>query len=851
MSRYPRRLLIAVIAALLTFLFQWLGWQKTLDNVIYDTAVSIFRAETPQDIIIVAVDEKTLLELGQWPLPRDHHVRLLQQLSSSGVALVGMDILFAEPSQDTLADQRLAEQIQASAPVVLPVYIEAFESSGRYLEVMPMASLVAAASALGHVQVVIDDDGKSRAVFLKHILEGQQQPHFSVSIQQLVGGKNLSLPGLNTVDTSQAAAGFVRSHKNYIPLTGEAGSFPSVSYVDVLKGRIPAQALKDKIVLVGVIAQGLDRIATSLGSMPGVEVNANILNGLRSGQLVTPATRWLTQWLNVIAVALLVFAMSTMLVRKNIVITVAALAGLALLPLVLFSLGFWLPMGAAFWALALCFPLINWWRLSGEMNVLSRELKRLQQQDIFSEPRQLLDEVQASVHFLKSFYPLSGWSVRDQHFNVVGSENPRNCYLIGDYTDSWLFSKDHCLRQFRIGNQCCYLTLEWELDNTDKPLTGEQLNHVFPVAHWSSLWRVPGNKLLDESLATLAEANQRAERSNLLMWEALENTHHGVVLLECSGHVVTANNQAKELFGDFESGAMLFGQLTQVSLKNQANWRSLFAALVLNREAFSIEGTTADAVDLQLDAALIDLDRPLVILTIADVSELKRGERKRTEAINFLSHDLRSPMASVLALIQESRNNSVDVKDVLQRVEQQVERNISYADNYIQLSKIEANAHLLFTPCLIDTVLDAAVAQLFSLAKSRGIQFRMNYQDGCAWVNCDRVMLERAFLNLVDNAIKYAQENGVVTVSSANKGSFVQVDITDDGDGASEEDIGQLFDAFKQGTSEGSGRYSGVGLGLRLAATVIARHGGEIRAVNSDRGGLCVTVLLPLTPEVP
>ena len=851
MKSYSQKAVAVLFTAVLTVALFWFGWGKSLENLIYDNAVEYFPAQTADDTVIVAIDEKTLLELGEWPFSRAYHGQLVQRLKSAGVAALGFDVIFSEYSPDPDADAVFAQALNEFPAVVLPFYIQNFEHSGQYLKVLPVAELAQAAAALGHVQIVADSDGKSRSVFLQRSLNGAQHVHFAVALEQLTNSESTAAAKLEKSKPHSLADGFGQYFKQLIPFVGSANSFPSVSYSDVIKGRIAPEQLRGKTVIVGATAQGMDPVITALGVMSGAELNANIVNGLRGDQMISllpPAT--------VLAINVLVamcwaffFAMSS--VRRTILATVCVFSGLNLLSFFSVGMGLWLPLGAGSLAIAFCLPVLNWWRLSGEMSILAKELGRLKKQNMFLTTRDPELDILSSIQFLESLYPLAGWSIRNADFQKTRSGG--KCDFDrkpSDYSDNWVMQKGHCFRKLDGPEGSLYLTLAWDTPGdapiADTPITKDVLARLFPVEQWATLWGTPRKLLVEESMLALEDASRRAESSNALLLKIIDNMQYAVLLMEANGEILKISQQAENLFGQLASGADLASCLPNIVLKNQHNWRSVLSALVLRGEAFSIEGTASDGRELQCVGTTIDIGRPLMLLTFADITLLKQEERKRFEAINFLSHDLRSPMASVLALIEEEKINSSETSGVLNAIAMYMERSISYADNYIQLSKIEANKHLKFTHCLVDSILDSATSQLFDLAKSRNVRFAIDYRDEGSWVNCDRIMLERAFLNLIDNAIKYGREGGDIVISLANSRGSVVVEIIDDGPGASEADLDLLFEAFQQGDNGRSSRFSGAGLGLKLAASVVARHGGEIKAANTADRGLCMTVTLPL-----
>ncbi|MDM3870184.1 CHASE2 and HATPase_c domain-containing protein [Porticoccus sp. W117] len=850
MPRFRQRFFTALFSIALALLLYVQDWHTNLDNTVYDAAVELFPTEIFDDIVIVAIDEKTLLELGQWPFARKYHAQLLQQLHTVNPTAIGLDILFAEHSLNPADDELLIAQVANSSTVVLPVYIEFLDKGNHYLEVLPMAELAIAAPALGHVQVAVDGDGKNRAVYLLHSLGESRQLHFSVALEQLVNGFSNALPGLITEAGQESNAGFVKNYKNYIPLAGGAGTFPSVSFTDVIHGRIRLNDLRGKTLLVGAVAQGMDPVVTALGPMPGVELNANILNGIRNHHLVTPLSNTTILLANLLAVLLWSLLLFSASVRRNIIATVMALLVLNGVSLLGFASGYWLPFGLVTLALVICFPIMNWWRLSGELKILTKELARLKKQDIFSRPTAPLSNILQSIQFLQSFYPLTAWCLRDEDFLPI--DKMGECSLgteLSEYSEVWQVTENHGLVKLPVGSDSFYLALQWDSDTNHVGAMQPSLLHkVFPIERWLSQYRLPQKTVVDESMEALAEANKRAQTSSRLMLNTLDQIGHGVLLLEPSGALLKINRQGINLLGEIDHGCGLYKSLSRLSIKGQNSWRRLLSELIFREHAFSVEAVAEDGRELQCDGAVFHADAPFLLITLTDISLLKSEEKKRLEAINFLSHDLRSPMSSVLALIGDSNSRNENAK-LLQSIEDIMERSINYADNFIYLSKIESNAYLNFSFCMLDSILDSAVAQLFSLAKSRGIRFQLTRQDDEVLINGDPVMLERAFLNLIDNAIKYGGDNGVVEIETCCKGGVVQVDVTDSGEGASEEELESLFDAFRQGRNARSNRISGAGLGLRLSASVIARHGGDISASNISGKGLRICVELPLPDE--
>ena len=173
MPKTPRRvglrehLLLASLFAAATLLLAHSDWLWRWDHLIYDATLPIWESPPPQDIVIVAIDEASLNELGRWPWPRRTHAQLVRGLSAAGARVIALDIIFSEAdSSDPKGDQALAEAIRESARVVLPVLLEQPRTYGQLIEQMPLPPLAEVAATLGHIHVELDADGLARSVFL-------------------------------------------------------------------------------------------------------------------------------------------------------------------------------------------------------------------------------------------------------------------------------------------------------------------------------------------------------------------------------------------------------------------------------------------------------------------------------------------------------------------------------------------------------------------------------------------------------------------------------------------------------------------------------------------------------------
>ncbi len=388
MSRHWTRKNVAMMGILLpillvstaAFLFNSDGL-KRLDAVLYDKAIQSWVRPAPYDIVIVTIDEQSLAELGRWPWPRERHARLIDKLTEANAKVIALNILFSEPDlANPDSDRRLAESIRSNSRVVLPVTYLQTASSGL-AESLPLPALSAAAASLGHVDVPPDVDGVNRGVFMKAGLGAPYWDTLTLAMLRVLDSESTKgIPGEKQDDASFSPYAWIVDHWRLIPFFGPAGHFQSVSFVDVVKGRVPLEYFKNKFVLVGVTAQGLDdTLMTPVRTMSGVEFNANILASIRQGvtlQRLDPI--WgllLTSLFLLLSVSAYIYLRSLRALFVTVVMLVIVMATSILL-LRLFHI--WFPPATTLLVLILSYPLWSWHRWDMVKRALYEEQERTQ-----------------------------------------------------------------------------------------------------------------------------------------------------------------------------------------------------------------------------------------------------------------------------------------------------------------------------------------------------------------------------------------------------------------------------------------------------------------------------------------
>lgn len=378
----------ALILLSLVVLIHLTGLFSRVDNLIFDVGQKYHVTKAPDDIVIVAIDENSLSQLGRWPWSRQMHADLIQRLRHEHTLAIGLDIIFSEPDQlNPTADIALVKSLQQAGNVVLPVLLETTRVNGQLIETLPLPDMAENAADLGRVHAVLDEDGIARSVYL---FEGIDEPvwqHFSQAVLNIA----LKQPSKNKFQATAFHQGsdaknlfsLNRQQQKRVNFRGPPGHFPTISYVQVLNGEFAENTFKNKIVLIGATASGMnDLLSTPVSGsrqpMAGVEFHANVLDSMRTEGLIETAPMWLSLMV-LIALALLPLVwMPKLSALEGLISTLLyfVLIGLlsAILPRVL---SFWIPPSAALLPILISYPVWSWRKLEAAQRYLDQELSYL------------------------------------------------------------------------------------------------------------------------------------------------------------------------------------------------------------------------------------------------------------------------------------------------------------------------------------------------------------------------------------------------------------------------------------------------------------------------------------------
>ena len=227
---------------------------------------------------------------------------------------------------------------------------------------------------------------------------------------------------------------------------------------------------------------------------------------------------------------------------------------------------------------------------------------------------------------------------------------------------------------------------------------------------------------------------------------------------------------------------------------------------------------------------------------------LQARETLERALLNSISHDLRTPLVSIMGALSSLRDkdlhlNDAQGKELLNGAWEEAERLNRYVGNLLDMTRLEAGEmKVQKEPCDVQDLIGCALSALEQKLGAREISVRI--AEDMPLVNMDMVLMNQVLINLLDNGLKYSPPSSPLEIRAKIHGKKLLIEVLDRGPGIPKHDLKRVFDKFyRLPVPEGVG---GTGLGLSICKGIVEAHGGVIRAENRSGGGLCITILLPL-----
>ncbi len=851
---YVSLLVFYALLLLVTAVLDWARFTDKPDILIHDLWARLNKAEPPDDVVIIGIDSTSLQKIGRWPWSRDIQATLVRQITESKAQSLILDILFTEADQaSTGNDFMLSQVISENGNVILPILTGEYSAGKINPEKLPIPEITMAVAGLGHVFLPVDPDGIVRRVNLKSGFKSAHWSTLSLSLAEMLGEVPEELPG-KRLERSPIMFSWVSDYQVLIPFYGPSGTFKTLSASDVIEGDFETQSLRGKHVFVGVTATGLGDIqptpvSSNSHPMSGVEVHATIFSALRDQRLVTASDYHLSYLVTAVLVLIVIF----FYVRFTPGVGLIASFLLAFVPIIISFLLYvkqqlWYPPLSASIPILLSFPIWSWHRLDfvsrfiqDEINEMDTEIPPISS----SATASLVNYLDSAMHHL----PIQGWKFISNEL-VFQNGQTIDKKLPETTAGNWRHFDNHYFKSYQTADKLfIYLNIS-DVEYADEI--------TFMI---DSLSRVRDRRRADSHIDTVERLQIKAQqlssrmdkllRINTLSESIFHGSPAGLVVWNMAGEFVRMNELAHtmlpEILGEEPELISFLRSLNKEPGKDDT---PLLRELLIEKQSWQIDYDVHGAEKV-IDFSVIGqrfADR-LMVASIVDVTAIRESERARAEMVEYLSHDLRSPLISSVYLLSTQKELVMEHDTSnLDRIESNINQSLGMIDDLLNLSRADNLKQDELEPVLFDNVVNNSIDQLMPQAQGKSIEIkiRQNEEDDL-WVSGNAILLERALVNVIGNAIKYSPKKTTIRISVYAKDHKVVCEVLDQGIGMDEGKISTLFQRFKRSNSV-EREYQGSGLGLALVSRVVEQHRGTV-AAESPGVGTRVVIELPMLTE--
>lgn len=256
-------------------------------------------------------------------------------------------------------------------------------------------------------------------------------------------------------------------------------------------------------------------------------------------------------------------------------------------------------------------------------------------------------------------------------------------------------------------------------------------------------------------------------------------------------------------------------------------------------------------IDAWTGLAALAIERVRLAEKARQAALLTDSDRLRTALFNSISHELKTPLSSIIGsvstLLEEGGvYTEAARRELLENIQDGAARMERVVANLLDTARLESGMmRLKIDWCDIEDILGTALQRLGDRIQQYELNVRVD--DDLPLIKADCVLLELVVLNLIDNAMKYSHKGSEIVISAQREGSMIQISVFDAGTGIPEEDLSRVFDKFYRVNHPN--QISGTGLGLSICKGVIEAHGGSIWAERRAGGGTIISFRVPATDD--
>ena len=358
------------------------------------------------------------------------------------------------------------------------------------------------------------------------------------------------------------------------------------------------------------------------------------------------------------------------------------------------------------------------------------------------------------------------------------------------------------------------------------------------------------------------EAQESSDSERRRLDSVLSHMSDGVLATDRRGNITIVNNMALQLLGvDHEDDLIGKSIIDALDIRHDYTVRELINS---NQKEMIID-MSAGGNDLILNAYFSPIQRESgfisgLVCVLHDVTSQQKEERERKQFVSNVSHELRTPLTSVHSYVEALSDGAWKDKDIapqfLTVIQNETNRMIRMINDLLSLSRMDSgttklNLEYVNIKELFNYILnrfDMIIKKDENDQNSKKYTIERYFTDKDLWVEIDTDKFTQVIDNIMNNAIKYSPDGGVITTRLLETHNHVILSISDQGLGIPRKDLGRIFDRFFRVDKARSRKQGGTGLGLAISKEVINLLGGQIWVDSIEGQGSTFYISLPYVP---
>ncbi len=367
-----------------------------------------------------------------------------------------------------------------------------------------------------------------------------------------------------------------------------------------------------------------------------------------------------------------------------------------------------------------------------------------------------------------------------------------------------------------------------DLENPTENNTYEELSPVLTKIHHQ-------HKQLSEQMSELKQKNDEFS-------QIISSMNEGLIILNENGIVIAMNTSARKIFGvqkdTLGTDFLMLDRSPEISHAIAVASTDDHSEIVLNKNGREYQFTISR---IESEGKTIG-----TLILGFDITEKAFAERNRQEFTANVSHELKTPLQSIIGLSEMIENGIVKAEDTTRfagNIHKEAARLYSLIEDIIRLSQLDEKVELSFEQIDMKTTAIEVIEVLKTSAKKRNIALSLDCDN--IQINGVRRYIYEIIYNLCDNAIRYNKDGGRVDVTIKKQGKSTVITVADTGIGIPAEHHARIFERFYRVDKSHSKETGGTGLGLSIVKRAVMLHGGKLKLDSKQDEGTTITVTLP------